>query len=150
MPESGPESGGHLLLHATAVAVAGRGLLILGASGSGKSGLALRMIALGARLVADDQVLLHRAGDTLVAEAPARLAGLIEARGIGILRLTPVERVPLAWAVDLDSAPAARLPHADTIAFLGMSIHLIRGRDLPNLDAMLTVLLENDRAEPDG
>jgi HPr kinase/phosphorylase len=137
-----------MLLHATSVAVADRGLLILGASGSGKSGLALRMIALGARLVADDQVLLGRVGDRLFAEAPARLAGLIEARGIGILRVTPARRVPLAWAVDLDSRPAARLPQPDTIAFMGVALHLIPGRDLPNLDAMLTVLLHNGRAEP--
>jgi HPr kinase/phosphorylase len=108
------------------------------------------MIALGARLVADDQVVLQRDGDALVAAAPPRLAGLIEARGIGILRLAPLERVALAWAVDLDSAPAARLPQADTIAFLGATLHLIRGRDVPNLDAMLTVLLENGRAEPEG
>jgi HPr kinase/phosphorylase len=137
-----------MLLHATAVAVAGRGLLILGASGSGKSGLALRMIALGARLVADDQVLLTRAGDRLLAEAPARLEGLVEARGIGILRVPPAGRVPLAWAVDLDSPPEARLPQPHTIALIGVPLHLIRGRDLPNLDAMLTVLLQNGRAEP--
>jgi HPr kinase/phosphorylase len=142
------ESADRTLLHATAVAVAGRGLLILGASGSGKSGLALRLMALGARLVADDQVLLTRAGDSLLAEAPARLAGLVEARGIGILRVTPAGRVPLAWAVDLDRPPEARLPQADTIALIGVPLHLIRGRGLPNLDAMLTVLLHNGRAEP--
>ncbi len=143
-----PDPDDRMLLHASAVAVAGRGLLILGASGAGKSGLALRMMALGARLVADDQVLLTRVEGGLMAEAPARLAGLVEARGVGILRVDPAGRVPLAWAVDLDRPAEARLPQPDTIALIGVPLHLIRGRDLPNLDATLTVLLQNGRAEP--
>jgi HPr kinase/phosphorylase len=71
-----------MILHASVVAVDGAGVLILGASGAGKSGLALRMIALGALLVSDDQVLLERCGDVLVARAPETLSGLIEARGV--------------------------------------------------------------------
>lgn len=80
-------------LHATAIAVDGRAVLIRGPSGSGKSDLAFRCLAAAAaplfqtpaRLVADDQVLLKRDGNTLIASAPATLAGKIEVRGIGIL-----------------------------------------------------------------
>ena len=60
MPPSAP-----LILHATAVAVAGRGLLIRGASGSGKSGLALEMMARGAQLVSDDRVIVSDRDDGL-------------------------------------------------------------------------------------
>ena len=56
---------GRLLLHATAVAIDGRAVLLRGASGSGKSDLALRLIDAGARLVADDQSELYRRGDVL-------------------------------------------------------------------------------------
>ena len=66
---------------------AGAALLILGASGRGKSALALGLMAAGATLVADDRTHLHaRRRRQLVASAPAAIAGLIEARGIGILK----------------------------------------------------------------
>ena len=128
------------------MAVAGRGVLILGASGAGKSGLALRLIAQGARLVADDRVVLSRRGARLIARAPATLAGLIEARGVGILALPPLQEAEVALAVDLDRAAAARMPQQDTIAYLGVSVELISGRGVPNLDAVLTVFLQNRRA----
>ena len=76
-----------ILLHATAVAIDGRAVLLRGPSGSGKSDLALRLIDAGARLVADDQSELSRRGDVLMVRAPATIAGLIEVRGLGILRL---------------------------------------------------------------
>lgn len=75
--------------HATVIVVGSSGLLIRGASGSGKSLLALRIIdaattrGVFATLVADDQVWLERAGDRLVATAPAAIAGLVEIRGFG-------------------------------------------------------------------
>ena len=91
------------ILHASCVAVAGRGLLIAGASGSGKSALALDLMAFGATLVADDRVCLQRAGAALLASAPPTIAGLIEARGIGLLRARAVTApVPVAALIDLD------------------------------------------------
>jgi HPr kinase/phosphorylase len=129
------------ILHATAISVAGRGLLILGASGSGKSGLALRMMALGAELVADDRVLLRRAGDALLARPPEALAGLIEARGVGLLSVPHRREAPLALAVDLDADFEARMPHPRTFTRAGVEIGLISGRGVPNLDcALLTKL----------
>ncbi len=76
-------------IHATALVVEGRGLLIFGPSGAGKSSLALQLIddarrvGASAFLVADDRVWLDRRGDRLLAEAPETLAGLVEIRGFG-------------------------------------------------------------------
>lgn len=136
------------LIHASAVAVAGRGLLILGTSGAGKSALALALIGRGAGLVADDQVRLVRRAEVLVASAPTALAGLIEARGIGILRVPHALEVPVALAVDLDDAPAARMPQIRTITYLGVEVELISGRGLPNLELALTILMQNGHAFP--
>jgi HPr kinase/phosphorylase len=141
--------GESLILHASAVAFAGRAVLVLGASGAGKSGLALRLVGRGGALVADDRVVLERRGQALVARSPAPLAGMIEARGIGILRAPSVPEAPLALAVDLDATPAARMPQRATITYLGIPIELISGHDLPDLDLALTLLLQNGRAVPE-
>jgi HPr kinase/phosphorylase len=137
-----------VIRHASAVAVNGRGVLILGAAGSGKSSLALGMMALGARLVADDQVVLTRERERLMASAPERIAGLIEARGIGILRVPPTGPVPVLLAVDLGRPPAARLPQSEKVTILGVEVELISVRNVPNLDAILMVCMQN-RREPE-
>ena len=99
-----------LFVHASAVRFLGKGVLLLGPSQSGKSDLALRLIDAGARLIADDQVLLRRAGDRLLAEAPAALAGMIELRGIGIMRVPHADGI-LDLAVGLASGQLQdRLP----------------------------------------
>lgn len=98
-----------LLVHGSCVAVRGAGLLLLGGSGAGKSDLALRLVDRGALLVADDQVVLRVSGGRLVASAPPRLAGLIEVRGLGILRLPACAGTPVLLALDL-GAPPERLP----------------------------------------
>ncbi|TMJ62451.1 MAG: serine/threonine protein kinase [Alphaproteobacteria bacterium] len=67
-----------VLVHASAIAIDGRAVLLRGPSGAGKSDLALRLIDGGARLVADDQVELRRAGERVLVTAPAAIAGLIE------------------------------------------------------------------------
>jgi len=96
-------------VHATAVARAGRAVLLFGASGSGKSDLALRLIDRGWVLVADDQVELHRDGERLLASCPAAIAGLIEARGVGLIARAWQGGVPVALACDLAAVPE-RLP----------------------------------------
>ena len=116
--------------HATAVAVRRRGVLLLGPSGAGKSDLALRLIDAGARLVADDQVVLSRDGERLLASAPPALAGRLEVRGIGILHLDGSRlwrRMPLALAVELASPEhIERLPEPATRSFLGLALPLVR------------------------
>lgn len=114
-------------VHGSSVAIAGRGMLITGASGSGKSALALALIGLGADLVSDDQTELRRAGDVLTADAPAAIRGRIEARGVGLLHARPVGPVPLVLAVDLDRREDQRLPPMRHTEFLEISLPLVLG-----------------------
>lgn len=99
-------------LHASAVAAEGGALLILGPSGAGKSALALDLVALGAGLIADDLVALLCAGEEVVAAhpAPGATEALIEARGIGILRLPAAAARPVRLVVDLGRVESERLP----------------------------------------
>jgi HPr kinase/phosphorylase len=113
-------------IHATAVALGGRAALILGDSGSGKSDLALRLIDAGWMLVADDRVVLSRRSESLVAAPPKNLAGLIEARGIGLCRVPFLAEAEVALAVQLVGAEAVeRVPEASFQTFMGISIPLI-------------------------
>jgi serine kinase of HPr protein (carbohydrate metabolism regulator) len=115
-----------LLVHATTVAIGGRAVLLRGPSGSGKSDLALRLIDAGARLVADDRSELHRDGEAILIRAPATIAGLIEARGVGILRVDSLGVAPLALIADLIAPDAVeRLPEPRSETILGVPIPLI-------------------------
>lgn len=114
-----------LNLHATTVAWAGAAVLILGASGSGKSALGLALMAWGCALVADDRTLIRRQGASLIASSPARLMGRIEARGVGLLPAAALPCARLVLAVDLDQTETARLPHPRRAAFLGLELPLL-------------------------
>lgn len=115
------------LVHGTCVALAGRGILLRGPSGAGKSDLALRLIDGGAMLVADDQTRLERDGDTLLASPPATIAGLLEVRGLGLVRLPHLARSPLHLVVDLvPAAEVERLPEPDTLELLGLALRRLR------------------------
>lgn len=89
-----------MLIHGCAVSIHGQGLLILGDAGSGKSTLCLELIDRGAKLVADDQVLLHVQHNRLCATAPDVLAGVIELRGFCPIRLQP-ERCLSSISIDV-------------------------------------------------
>lgn len=103
-----------LILHATSVSVEGKGVLILGDSGTGKSSLALQMIALGAELVSDDRTVITPDTDMLIATAPNAIHGMIEARGVGLLRCPAAGPTPLALVIDLNRSEPDRLPHPHT------------------------------------
>ena len=114
-----------LILHASCVALDGRGLVLRGPSGAGKSTLALHLMALGAALVADDTVQLDRRGDAVIAHCPPAGRGLIEARGIGVLRAVPAGPVPLAHVVDLGQV-RDRLPPLRHVTLCGVDVPLHR------------------------
>jgi serine kinase of HPr protein (carbohydrate metabolism regulator) len=107
-------------VHASAVAIGGRGVLILGASGRGKSDLALRLIDRGAVLIADDQVELAARSGRLQACALATIHGKLEVRGVGIVDCDAVA-APIALVVDLDGAPE-RMPAPGASTFEGIAV----------------------------
>ena len=96
-------------VHASSVAIDGRAILITGVSGSGKSDLALRLIDRGFTLISDDQTLVRRDGDRLIASAPPTIRGKLEIRGIGIIEMETASDVPVALLVELTS-DIQRLP----------------------------------------
>lgn len=114
------------ILHASCIAIGEAGVLLRGPSGSGKSDLALRLIDGGAALVADDMVALTVLDGTLRAAAPPPLAGLLEMRGIGPLRL-PHRDAVLRLAVDLvPAAEIERVPLPASCRLLGCRLPLLR------------------------
>ncbi|MGH9693938.1 MAG: HPr kinase/phosphorylase, partial [Bryobacteraceae bacterium] len=127
-------------VHATAIAVAGRGALIRGPSGSGKSDLALRCLGLGrsallcdsVNLVADDQVMLWRDArhkpPRLLASAPATLRGKLEVRGVGILEVAVVDNAEIVLVAELGSeGPIERFPEPwPKTRILGFDLPLMR------------------------
>ena len=114
-------------VHGTSVALGGDGILLRGPSGSGKSDLALRLIDEGGRLVADDQTELRLSGDDVSIAAPTTIAGRMEVRGIGILRVPAVAAARLRLVVDLvPSAAIERLPEPQTCDYLGRLFPLIQ------------------------
>lgn len=114
----------HAGLSARRIGGTWRGALILGPSGAGKSDLALRATAHGLRLAADDRVLLWRSGGRLFGRAPDALAGLVEARGLGVLPAPAVRFCEIVLAVRC--GPAERLPDPETETVLGIEVPLIR------------------------
>jgi HPr kinase/phosphorylase len=147
----GGDGDAEVILHATTVSLDGRGALILGPSGSGKSTLALAMMASGAALVADDRTIIRADREALVASCPARLSGLIEARGIGLLNARPAGPARLSVVVDLGSAAGARLPDPAVWTCLGRDVPLVRGGGAHDLaPALMQLLRAGPAASPFG
>lgn len=135
-------------LHASCIAWEDRGLLILGPSGSGKSALALEMMAWGCTLVADDRVILRREGRQVMASAPPPIRGLIEARGIGLLEAEAREEVPLAVLLDLGTAEKDRLPPWRERELLGVALPCLHKPASGPIAPALLQYLKFHRREP--
>ncbi|SKA03270.1 HPr kinase/phosphorylase [Consotaella salsifontis] len=119
-------------IHASCVSVAGKGVVIRGAARSGKSSLAFLLLrraeALGIRaaLVCDDQALIEREGDDVVARAPVSIKGLIEISGVGLVRLPTFDEAPIRLIVDLvPRERIERLPEEREADVLGARIRRV-------------------------
>jgi serine kinase of HPr protein (carbohydrate metabolism regulator) len=117
-----------MLLHASCVAIGGRAILLAGPAGAGKSDVALRLIDGGAQLVADDQTMLHRENDTLLASPPAAIAGMIEIRHVGLVKMPSAEKLPVSLYVELAPLDATieRLPGSDAVFLLDRPVRRLR------------------------
>lgn len=110
------------LVHATAVVIDGQGLLLTGASGSGKSDLAMRLIDRGAKLLCDDYCDILDSDDAPLIVAKPAIAGLIELRGVGIVQMPHVACAPLALVLQLGKAPERLPDDQQRIALAGWSV----------------------------
>jgi HPr kinase/phosphorylase len=134
-------------LHASTVAMNGRAVLIRGASGSGKSGLALQLIALGADLVADDRTLIRRDGAQVSADAPRAIRGRIEARGMGLLNCPAKGPAHVVLIVDMDREEEARLPPPRREDLLGVSLPVTRKNTCAHFPAAIMTYLRHGRSD---
>ena len=114
----------HAGLVATRLGGRWRGALIEGPSGTGKSDLAIRMMATGFRLVADDRVAVWTSGGRLYGKAPQALSGMLEARGVGIIPQTPLDFCEIVLAVECRREPGAveRMPNTTPAEVLGVGL----------------------------
>jgi serine kinase of HPr protein (carbohydrate metabolism regulator) len=113
-------------LHASCVMIDGAGVLLHGASGAGKSDLALRLIDRGASLVSDDYTFLRRVGDRLLASPPETIAGRIEVRGLGLIDMPYVHEAYVRLLIALDE-PVPRMPEdeAPTRWIAGVAVPVV-------------------------
>ncbi|MEO0693709.1 MAG: HPr kinase/phosphatase C-terminal domain-containing protein [Pseudomonadota bacterium] len=146
-PKGDKQGAGTLLVHATSIVYANRALIITGPSGSGKSALALHLMALGAVLIADDQTRITATLDgPPMASCPPALRGLIEARGLGILTTSPAKPAPVAAIVDLSQAEATRLPPERTQDLLGWPVPLFHKVETDHFAPALLLYLKGGRS----
>lgn len=137
-------TGAGQFLQATGVSVEGRGVVLMGPSGSGKSQTALELMALGARLISDDGIWVAT-GPRLI--RPDSAPDLIEARGIGLLSVDPLQAAPLLLAVDLERAESDRLPPRRMCEIAGYQVPVIWAKGHSALAAVLYHYLRNHRME---
>lgn len=136
-----------LILHASCVAVQNKAVLILGPSGSGKSALALQLMALGADLVADDRTEIAAENGKAIARSPAAIFGLIEARGIGILRTIAQPMAKVVLVADLGQSETDRLPPRRHVSIAGVTIDLVLGPISGHFSAAVLCYLKGQRQE---
>ena len=110
-----------ILANVSCVAIGGRGVLIEGEPGSGKSSLALALIDRGAVLIGDDGVTLRPRGGRLLASPPPNIAGLIEVRNVGLVRLATTS-APLALVIRLDEAAPRHIEAAHSVERRGLAV----------------------------
>lgn len=134
-------------IHATTVDIDGRGVLICGKSGSGKSTLGLSLIGLGARLVADDQTFLETQNNVVLAKGATHLSGIIEARGVGFIRVPFIETTEIGLMIDMDQVEAHRLPQPEYRHILGIPIKTLRSTHGTGFAAAVFYLVKNGEVD---
>ncbi len=129
-------------VHATTVFYGRGAVALVGPAGCGKSGTALELMSRGATLIADDRTVISRHNGRLYATTPARIAGRIEARKVGILNCDYMESARLVLVADLNSIETDRLPKRRQYSLLGCEVDLIRAGQLGNLAAVILQYLK--------
>jgi len=125
------------------VDINGSGVLIVGSSGSGKSSLAINLLALGSKLVADDQCELVKKNNRFSVSKPASLPNSIEIRGIGLVSVPMVNETSLDWVVNMDEAEKERMPTPRFTEIGDFRIPTVFGKDMDDLAPRIYVLVSN-------
>jgi len=112
-------------VHATSIAIDGRGILFMGPSGAGKSDLALRLIDDGAMLISDDYTIASATDGRLLLRSPDNIAGKMEIRHLGLVDMPHVQDVPACLAIRLDEKPERMPEHVPTILLAGIALPFI-------------------------
>jgi len=136
-----------IAVHATCVCAGSTAALIIGPSGAGKSALALHLLALGCRLIADDQTHVARRGDALVVSAPERISGRIEARGVGILNVPSARRAILQLVVDMGQSETDRLPPRRSCSVLGVRLPLLHKVESAHFPAAVRLCMRGGKCD---
>lgn len=132
-------------IHASCVEIAENAVLIIGASGSGKSALALQLMAYGGVLVADDQTQIECKCDQLVASGPPQISGKIEARGLGILAAEYTKQAVVGLIVDMDNKETDRLPPKRHTELLKCVLPVVYVSETKHFAAAVVQLLKGGR-----
>ena len=139
-----------IVLHATTIDISGRGASIIGESGFGKSSLAIKLIAMGANLVSDDQTLLKLADGKIFLSKPRQVPCAIEARGIGLIPIQSIKKSELFCFVKLIDKPIERLPPLHDKICFGKSIRLIHFNPILGNEAALFLMIKYGLIDPIG
>jgi len=133
-------------IHASCVALGNSAVLLTGPSGSGKSALALELMALGADLIADDRTVLTVRDTGLIASCPPSIRGRIEVRGVGLLVADTVAQARVVLAIDLGVSEDERLPPLRHKIVLGHSIPLLHTPAHRHFPAAIVQYLKGGRS----
>ncbi len=134
------------IVHASCVAFQNSAVLIIGPSGAGKSALALQLMGFGAALVSDDRTSLRQQEGTLIASAPTAIKGLIEARGVGVLRAETSVHAFVRLVVDLEHEEQERLPPQRNYNLLGETLPLLHKVTAAHFAAAILQYLKGGRS----
>jgi len=113
------------ILHASSVEIDGKGVVILGKSGSGKSNLAIKLISMGAKLISDDQTYCKLKDNKIIISKPKTTPNFIEARGIGLIKTPMVMSAKLFCFVNITNIELERLPYEEKKYCFGKKIKMI-------------------------
>ena len=129
------------IMHATSVDIDGKGVVILGKSGTGKSNLAVKLISMGAKLISDDQTKFKLKENTIIISKPETTPNLIEVRGIGLIKVPFVVSAKLFCFVKITNLELKRLPDAKKKSCFGKKIKMMEFNPFYNNESALFLSL---------
>ena len=146
-PDQSARQGDQHLIHGTCICIDAVAALLIGRSGTGKSGLALQMMAFGADLIADDQTLLTCQSDAIEATCPSLIRNRIEARGVGLLCAQAKSRSFVRVVIDMEVIETDRLPPHRSCRILGFQLPLLHKVNSPYFAAAIVQYLKGGRCD---